>query len=186
MADDPFDGVLNLEEEFYQEGYKQGAEDGIKAGRIEGRALGLERGFEKFLESGRLHGRAIIWANRLPNLKAKSAAASGTRHEKDRKPGNVEQPGSATLEPQVRKGLPRAQGNPRLEKNVSILYALVEPESLSTDNNDEAVNDFDDRVKRAQGKAKIIERTIGEDPGRGQPPGGSQPSTTMTAVGSQV
>lgn len=170
MADDPLDGVLNLEEQFYQEGFKQGSEDGIKAGRIEGRSFGIERGFEKFQESGRLHGKAIIWANRLPNLKARSAATRASR-ETERTLENAEQLGSSstTCEPEVRKGLPPLQSNPRLEKNVTVLYALVEPESLSTENNDEAVNDFDDRIKRAQGKAKIIERTIGEDSGSSQP-----------------
>lgn len=169
MADDPLDGVLNLEEQFYQEGFAQGFEDGIRAGRIEGRSFGLERGFEKFQESGRLHGKAIIWANRLPNLKARSAAAVAS-HETERKLESTEDLGSSsTGEPKVRQGLPPLQSNPRLEKNVSVLYALVEPESLSTENTDEAVNDFDDRIKRAQGKAKIIERTIGEDSGNGQP-----------------
>ncbi|KAK5992269.1 hypothetical protein PT974_05670 [Cladobotryum mycophilum] len=36
----------------------------------------------------------------------------------------------------------------------------AEPDTLSTQNTDEAVQDFDDRVKRAQGKAKIVERII--------------------------
>ncbi|KAM0432358.1 hypothetical protein ACHAPT_004900 [Fusarium lateritium] len=127
---DPFEDVLNLEERFYSEGYQQGLKDGVKAGRIEGRSFGMEKGFEKFLESGRLAGRAVVWANRMPS-------------EGD----------SCTLPP-----LPR---NARLEKNVNTLYALVEPDTLSTENSDDAVQDFDDRVKRAQGKAKIVERMAG-------------------------
>lgn len=169
MADDPFEGVLNLEEQFYEEGFKQGSEDGIKAGRIEGRSFGLERGYEKFLESGRLHGRAIIWANRVPKLRAKATAAT-TSEETEAKSEDVENSwGDKNEQHQPRGALPPLPGNPRLEKNVTVLYALVEPESLSTENNDEAVNDFDDRIKRAQGKAKIIERTIGEDSGSGPP-----------------
>ena len=50
----------------------------------------------------------------------------------------------------------------RARKNLRLMYALVEPGTLSTTNTDEAVNDFDDRVKRAQGKARVIEKMLGE------------------------
>jgi hypothetical protein len=50
--------------------------DGLAAGRAEGRQLGLERGFQKFVESGRLQGRAIVWANRLRLARAKIGGAT--------------------------------------------------------------------------------------------------------------
>jgi hypothetical protein len=50
----------------------------------------------------------------------------------------------------------------RLSKHIKTLYALAESESLSTENTEEAVSDFDDRCRRAQAKAKIIERMAGE------------------------
>jgi hypothetical protein len=56
--------------------------------------------------------------------------------------------------------LPHKDG--RLRKHISTLYALAETESLSTENNDDAVSDFDDRLRRAQGRAKVIERMVGE------------------------
>lgn len=130
MASDPLDDVLDLEERFYQEGYQLGVKDGEQAGLVEGRSFGMQKGYEKFLESGRLASKAIVWANRLPQSSS-----------------------SCTL-PQLTK-------NARLEKNINTLYALVEPETLSTANTDEAVQDFDDRVKRAVGKAKIVERMAG-------------------------
>ncbi len=40
---------------------------------------------------------------------------------------------------------------------------LLEPDTLSTENTDEAVNDFDDRLKRAQGKARIVEMMLAEN-----------------------
>ncbi|KAF5603762.1 hypothetical protein FPCIR_1201 [Fusarium pseudocircinatum] len=134
-ASDPFEDVLNLEERFYSEGYQQGIKDGVQAGRIEGRSFGMQKGFEKFLESGRLASKAIVWANRIPH---QDGTASGE---------------TCTLPP-----LPK---NARLEKNINTLYALVEPDTLSTENSDDAVQDFDDRVKRAQGKAKIVEKMAG-------------------------
>ncbi|EWZ90381.1 hypothetical protein FOCG_04045 [Fusarium oxysporum f. sp. radicis-lycopersici 26381] len=134
-SSDPFEDVLNLEERFYSEGYQQGIKDGVQAGRIEGRSFGMQKGFEKFLESGRLASKAIVWANRVPH---KDGTASGE---------------TCTLPP-----LPK---NARLEKNINTLYALVEPDTLSTENSDDAVQDFDDRVKRAQGKAKIVEKMAG-------------------------
>lgn len=136
MASDPLADVFNLEDGFYRQGYDQGLADGVQAGRIEGRSLGLQKGFEKFLESGRLAGKSVVWANRIPGKQGERGADA-----------------ACTLPP-----LPK---NARLEKNVNMLYALVEPDTLSTDNTDEAVQDFDDRVKRAQGKAKIVERMAG-------------------------
>ncbi|KAJ4267693.1 hypothetical protein NW762_003807 [Fusarium torreyae] len=145
---DPFEDVLNLEERFYSEGYQLGIKDGVQAGRIEGRSFGMQKGFEKFLESGRLASKAIVWANRIP---PKDGASSSGE--------------TCTLPP-----LPR---NARLKKNINTLYALVEPDTLSTENSDEAVQDFDDRVKRAQGKAKIVERMAG---GGGKETSGASPT----------
>ncbi|KAH0435852.1 hypothetical protein CcaCcLH18_04634 [Colletotrichum camelliae] len=148
--DDPFDDVLNLEEQFFAEGFRQGTEDGILAGKIEGRSVGLAKGYEKFLESGRIHGRSVVWANRL-SLPQKTAAVPTPA-------------GASSSQPTKSKtcSLPPLAPNARLEKNVTAAFALVEPETLSKENNDDAVNDFDDRFKRAQGKVKIIERMTGE------------------------
>lgn len=161
MAEDPFDDVLNLEEQFYQEGYKEGQADGVRAGRAEGRSLGLEKGFLKFVESGTLYGRAIVWANRLPRTSGTGATEkAASKPAPDEVAANTpdETPGRETESRQ----LPPLPRNPRLEKHITTLYALVEAESLSTENTDEAVNDFDDRLKRAHGKAKIIEKMVGE------------------------
>jgi len=157
MSNDPFEDVLNLEEQFYQEGYKLGQEDGDKAGRSEGRSLGLERGFQKFAEGGKLFGRAIVWANRLPAVKSKHAA--GGASDADLESTAITNAGKK--ESQI-ISLPSLPNNARLEKHITTLYALVEADTLSTENTDEAVNDFDDRIKRAQGRAKIIERMVGE------------------------
>ncbi|KAI0134714.1 hypothetical protein BJ170DRAFT_213204 [Xylariales sp. AK1849] len=161
MSADPFDDVLNLEDQYYDQGYKQGYEDGFQAGKIEGRSVGLKTGYEKFVEAGRLQGKAMIWANRLPSLQK----TSNTTNELGDAPAESQ---SKTLETgpkeqTVKSKLPPLNENPRLEKNVTSLYVLVEPGTLSTENDDEAVNDFDDRVKRAQGKLKIVERMTGED-----------------------
>ncbi|KAI5467206.1 hypothetical protein BGZ63DRAFT_468993 [Mariannaea sp. PMI_226] len=141
MATDPLDDVFNIENRFYTEGYQQGLKDGVQAGRIEGRSFGMEKGFEKFLESGRLAGKAIVWANRTPQQQQGASGDDTESHETCK--------------------LPQLPRNPRRDKNISAVYALVEPDTLSTENTDEAVQDFDDRVKRAQGKAKIVERMLG-------------------------
>ncbi|KAK3942247.1 DUF1715 domain-containing protein [Diplogelasinospora grovesii] len=151
MADDPFEDLLNLEDQFYQEGYQQGYDDGVKAGRIEGRTFGLEKGFAKFLESGRLYGRSVVWANRLPSSSTTTAQSASTDSET----------GSNTVK-EEKQQLPSLSRNPRLEKHITALHDLMEPDTLSVMNTDEAVEDFDDRLKRAQGKAKIIERMVGE------------------------
>lgn len=140
MASDPFDDLLHLEDQFYQEGYREGVEDGISKAKVDGWTFGLEKGFEQFLESGRLYGKALIWASRLP----------GKQDSQD-----------ARLAAERR--LPPLPDNPRLEKNIAILLALLDPQSLSTENTEEAATEFEERMRKAKGRAKVIEKMIGED-----------------------
>lgn len=177
-TDDPFDSLLTLEDDFYTQGYNQGMADGLVAGRTEGRQLGYERGFQKFVESGRLQGRAIVWANRLrlPQQQqqrpvASSSSSSLPSSETGTGTGTGAGSGSedsgsggsgGEVEAKKKAELPPLPQNPRLAKHVSTLYALAETESLSIENTDAAVDDFDDRLRRAQGRAKIIERMVGE------------------------
>jgi hypothetical protein len=153
---DTFDEVLGLEEQFYGDGYKQGLADGVKAGRVEGRTFGLEKGFEKYIESGKLHGRAVIWANRISRIQEKPLSSNNAPLIAEQQPTTSEAPSS--WPPKI----PPFPPNARLAKNIKVLYALAESDSLSTENSEEAVSDFDDRFKRAQAKVKIIERTAGE------------------------
>ncbi|KAM3474451.1 hypothetical protein MY8738_007900 [Beauveria namnaoensis] len=149
---DPFDDVFTLEDRFYRQGYQQGLEDGEAAGRIEGRQFGMSTGFDKFLESGRLASRALVWANRLPPAKSSASSSSAAGASAST---NTQQPAAQAC------SLPPLADNARLGKNIKMVYALLEPETLSTANADEDVQDFDDRLKRAQGKAKVVEKMIG-------------------------
>lgn len=172
--DDLFDGLLDLEETFYNEGYDQGMADGKRAGLIEGRFFGLERGFQKYAAMGQLHGRAVVWSARLPPLQAKNGV--GIDHNPDLLMSDTDE--QSKLE-SLREGrgqnspkpiddtseliaLPMLPENPRLEKHVRTLYALAEASSISTENTEDGVADFDDRLKRAEGKMKIIQRLTGE------------------------
>ncbi|KAJ4378271.1 hypothetical protein N0V86_005971 [Didymella sp. IMI 355093] len=51
----------------------------------------------------------------------------------------------------------------RLLSNTSLLYHLTDPSTFSTANTEASVADFDDRVKRAGAKAKVVERIVGEN-----------------------
>ncbi|KAK8056415.1 hypothetical protein PG993_001642 [Apiospora rasikravindrae] len=177
MASDPFDDVLNLEDQYYDQGYKLGYDDGFQAGKIEGRSVGLKKGYEKFMEAGRLQSKAVIWANRIPNMqkaaqtKGDAATKMAARSKQSSEHAQSQGPDGSNM-----ANLPLiSNSNARLEKNITSLYALVEPGTLSTENTDEAVNDFDDRFKRAQGKLKIVERAIGEE--------SEKPSTEKSTVG---
>lgn len=163
MQSTNFDEVLGLEEQFYDQGHQQGVSDGIKAGRIEGRTFGLEKGLEKYVQSGRLDGKSIVWANRLPQSKTNKSFKGQTQSEQAQQ--TVSTDDTPISHP---KKIPALPDNQRLVKHITVLHALAESESLSTENTEEAVADFDDRLKRAQGKAKIVERMSGDiagDPG---------------------
>jgi len=155
MESDLFDEILGLEEQFYEVGYKQGLADGVRAGKIEGRTFGLEKGFEKYVEMGRLHGRSIVWTNRTPQIRNASILGGDDAQLSGR-------PKSPVNGPTAPLSLLQLPDNARLAKHVRVLYALAESESLSTENTEEAVSDFDDRLKRAHAKLKIIERMAGE------------------------
>lgn len=206
---DPFDSLFSLEETFYREGYELGLADGKRAGLIEGRLTGLERGFEKFAQMGRLHGKCVIWAARMPGSRKRrigscspSDQKSGgggegeymvTEEEGEEKKGEKERkentnddsaierrqkqnctlppspntkhhlPSSPSIPPHLLLSSNNDRNNPRLHKHILTLYALVEPASLSIQNTEAAVSDFDDRLRRAEGKVKIIERITGEE-----------------------
>jgi len=152
MTDDLFDGALSLEDDLYTQGYNQGFQDGERAGKIEGRSVGMAKGFEKFAESGRLYGRSVVWANRLMPSENQTQESNGARKEETEN-GGVE-------DGKVLR-LPALPQNARLAKNVESVHALMEPGTLSTENSDDAVQDFDDRLRKAQGKVRVIERMIG-------------------------
>lgn len=195
MESDPFDGLLGLEDRFYDEGYELGVADGTRAGHIEGRLFGLEKGFDKYISMGKLHGRVTVWASRLQKsleLEEQRASFQGRLLENGRKyPSSLPKSsdGAQLGEGRANRGLassnslqdtllPVLPSNPRLEKHVQTLYALVEPDSLSTQNTEDAVADFDDRLKRAHGKVKIIEKSIHEgDPETRDPDSASNRTT---------
>lgn len=214
---DLFDSLFSLEETFYREGYELGLADGKRAGLIEGRLTGLERGFEKFAQMGRLHGKCVIWAGRLPSSRKRRIGScspsdqksgvggegeymateeeeeeKGERGEKESKE-NTNDDSAIEREQKQTSTLPTSSNpkdhlppspptptptptpppllllssnndrkNPRLHKHILTLYALVEPASLSIQNTEAAVSDFDDRLRRAEGKVKVIERITGE------------------------
>ncbi|KAF2430711.1 DUF1715-domain-containing protein [Tothia fuscella] len=165
MDEDWFDSVLNLEDEYYEEGYKQGVEDGAKAGRIEGRLFGLEKGFEKYVEMGKLNGKACVWAARMPSNPYSAEPEPESAAETPTQESNVktEESRSETKTPNnAKSALASLPSNARLEKHIRTLYALTEAESLSTQNTEDSVSDFDDRFKRAVSKAKVIQNIIGE------------------------
>lgn len=160
---DPFDNLLTLEEKFYREGHELGVVDGDRAGLIEGRIFGLEKGFEKYAAMGRLHGRAAVWAGRLPENEGRSNEMDEKKSENSevlRKLALQDAGGGIT---QNLRHAPSLAMNPRLEAHVRTLYALTELGSISTENNEDSVADFDDRLKRAEGKYKVVENITGEN-----------------------
>ena len=149
---DPFDTLLTLEDTLYTRAYAAGAADGARAGRIEGRIFGLEKGFEKFAEIGFLHGRSCVWGARLPQSTVTQPNEEHTKKEEEAKGGQNKESVLTELK----------NTTTRLERNIFLLNSLTDPLTFSTENDEDSVADFDDRLKRASAKAKIIERTIGE------------------------
>ncbi|KAJ5768838.1 hypothetical protein N7520_003397 [Penicillium odoratum] len=153
MESDLLDGLLDLEEQFYNEGYQLGVADGAEAGYTEGSVFAVEKGFEKFVEMGRLYGKALVWAQRLADAKPNESCEQP-----------VDQSDVLSLDPSsICKAMPKIPAHSaRLARNLATLLELVDPASLDMSNTEEAVNDVDERLKGAAVKAKLIQRAMGE------------------------
>lgn len=153
-ADIDLDSLLNLEDDFYTTGFEQGRRDGLRQSSFESRVFGVEQGFQKAIVMGRLQARARIWAARLKVQQTQT----------DR---NTDEPSTEDGTNDSGSGMPPLQASERLqrtlEKHVEKLLALVDPRTLSPANTDDDVADFDDRLKKALAKAKVIERLVGEE-----------------------
>ena len=171
---DIFDSILNLEDEFYQEGYELGARDGEKAGRIEGRLFGIRKGFEKMLVMGKLRGQALVWRARHELSRASPTHDDITQNYKQAgligsKQHEESEVGSSEFGVLVEKAKQESKlcvrfflASTRLEKNIDILLEVTEPSAISTQNNEDSIEEFDDKFKRASAKLKVIEATVRE------------------------
>jgi hypothetical protein len=154
---DPFESLLSLEEQYHAEGRTLGLAEGEASGRIEGRVFGLEKSFEKFVELGRLGGRAAVWSARLPS---DSSPTSSSPSSTAAAPIEVGKEDSSILGP-----LP-GSGSERLVRHVRRLVELTDAEDVSRENSEEGVQDFDDRLREAKAKGVLVERLVGEGGGK--------------------
>lgn len=153
------DSLLDLEEQFYNEGYKLGWSDGAHAGFTEGTVFAVEKGFDKFIEMGRLYGKALVWAQRL----AESEVSPKVDRENGAKDGSdIPQPQEPSLDPAVCKEMAGFPPSSRLPKNIRTLLELADPASLDMKNTEDGVEDMDERLRGANVKAKLIQRALGE------------------------
>ncbi|CCC66627.1 hypothetical protein NCAS_0A00670 [Naumovozyma castellii] len=53
---DIFDNLLNLEEQFYEEGWEEGHNENLKNNFLEGKQFGLQVGFQRFVLLGQMTG----------------------------------------------------------------------------------------------------------------------------------
>ncbi|KAL4441877.1 hypothetical protein ABPG77_003793 [Micractinium sp. CCAP 211/92] len=104
---DLFDSALNLEEQFWQEGYEEGLRDGRRSGRDGGRGLGLQKGFEIGHEVGFYAGCCQLWRQ----LQAREPALFSQRVDK----------GIAAMEEAVRSF---PLGDPKDERLQDLMDAL--------------------------------------------------------------
>ncbi len=154
MASDPFDDLLDLENDYYQEGYDAGVADSTYAGMLEGKVFGIEKGYEKALELGKLHGRALIWqAPSQPGKIGESTSASGDSQSLARD--------SSRLGDIIRNRVQPLESG-RLQRHIEGLYTASANSIIAKDNSDQSVTEFDDRIAKAKAKAKVIANITGE------------------------
>lgn len=152
MDSDLLESVLGLEEKFYHEGYQLGLADGARAGYTEGSVFAVEKGFTQALEVGKLYGKALVWNQRFVSRTLdQSSSSSGPRSED-----------SPAVHTDLCYGMPEIRGESRAARNIQLLLGLVDPATLSLENTEDAVSDMEERLKGAQLKTKLIQRSLGE------------------------
>ncbi|EXJ61949.1 hypothetical protein A1O7_02381 [Cladophialophora yegresii CBS 114405] len=151
MASDPFDDLLDLENDYYQEGYNAGVSDSTYAGMIEGKVFGIEKGYEKALDLGKLHGRALLWHGRFQAV-----------HPEEPPQSAISSPSAESRLGGIIRTLPQMPNSSRLQRHVESLHATSEASTIAKDNSDEAVTEFDDRIAKAKAKAKVVANIAGE------------------------
>lgn len=150
---DPLDSLLSLEETYHTEGYNLGLADGARAGRIEGRVFGLGKGYEKFLELGKLGGRAVVWSARLSSSNPPSTANSSSAGQ-----------GLAATDVAATNALiPPLEASERMRRHVARMCDLTDASTLPTENCEDAVEEVEGRLKDARAKATLISKAVGED-----------------------
>lgn len=156
MDDPNFESLLSLEDTYYEQAFEQGITEGRRQSRLESRLFGVEKAVEKFTQLGILQAQADLWAAR-------------TRQEAEDPPKrvvtspNVSVSIIATDREQFTPTLPSLPRRERILKQIELLRALVDTSELSFNNSNEAVSALDDRLKRAQTKAKLLEKLFGEE-----------------------
>lgn len=164
-----FDNLLNLEDQYYQEGLELGIADGQKAGRIEGRLFGIEKGFEKFFFTGEMNGRASFLFQQIPSEPPSAEAAGSTHLEAEEKNAKlkallerfeevVQQAAANNI--RVRAEEEVEDHGQRLTKQIISLFDLTDPATLSSLNTEEAIDDFDERKRRAKAKLIMIDQAL--------------------------
>lgn len=166
-SEDPFDSLLTLESQYHAEGRTLGIAEGSASGRIEGRVFGLEKSFEKFIELGRLGGRAAVWNARLPE----NASSTATSMEVGK-----DEVDSSKL------GVLPGSGSERLVRHVKRLVELTDADDVSRENSEDGVQDFDDRLREARAKAVLVERLVGEGKESATAGGGSGTAVKRAGV----
>lgn len=158
MSVDPFDELLELENDFYKEGFEAGVADSAYAGLIEGKLFGLEKGYDKAIELGKARGRALVWEQRLAkDLGAPTNAESGSTDTTLSSKSDAETDIST-----IASKLDPLPNNARLRKHVDFLVSITDPTSVPKDNSDESVSEVDERVTKIRARMKMLSNLWGE------------------------
>lgn len=159
-------------------GYEKAFEKFVRVGRLHGRAIVLQERVKPSTDTSRLSSPIIPAASRSTEggeasveaatggstslITSVSAAPTSRTPAKDGLGQHKGQPQPlSTSDGEARNFLPPLPHSQRLAKHIDALHALTEPPTFSTQNDEDAVADLDDRLRRAEAKAKLIDRMLG-------------------------
>ncbi len=75
------DNILNPEQEYYNEGYRDGLKDGEAEALIEGREFGVQTAFQRFFALGVISGQAVIFEKSIKKKKTAATQVAGLVRE---------------------------------------------------------------------------------------------------------
>ncbi|KAG7750984.1 hypothetical protein KL912_000117 [Ogataea haglerorum] len=140
QKDIDFDSLLNLENQYYQEGFLEGQLEGSKQQFLEGKQIGIQTGFQRLLVLGQYKALVAIWIDQ-------------TQQKIDA--------GAITDD----KGKPRQFSKllQSLTELQMLIDTLFENGRAQVTNNDSDVEKYENVLKRARAKMRSVCPIFGEN-----------------------
>ncbi|ODV85502.1 hypothetical protein CANARDRAFT_23035 [[Candida] arabinofermentans NRRL YB-2248] len=150
-----FDSVLNLEDQYYNEGFNEGQLEGSMKQFHEGKELGIQTGYQRLLIIGQLRTLVNYWIEKIDRLIESNTM--GTESSSSDLSVSV-------VSVSVKK--PK-RDNHKVKKTLDglkmLLDSLYDNDKINLTNSDEDVQTYETILKKARAKVRSLSTVLGDE-----------------------